>query len=214
MSALPVPTVTTVLGEGGSGGALALAVADRVLMLENAVYSVIAPEGAAAILYRDAGRAEELASALKLTAQDCLHLGVVDTIVPEPGGGAHLDHDYAATLVREYLLDALLSLGDMSRRRLVEERYQKYRRVGRDLRQYQQVVDREVESLARRAPVERALEQLRELAEYLAARIPGRNDDQHGQQPVAPAIAEVPDDSATGSQPREATLREEQPADA
>ncbi len=91
MSVLPVPIVSVVIGEGGSGPALALGVADRILMQEHAVYSVIAPEGAAAIVHRDAARAQDIADALKITAYDCLVLGVVDAIVPEPENGAHMD---------------------------------------------------------------------------------------------------------------------------
>ncbi|HET8625886.1 MAG TPA: acetyl-CoA carboxylase carboxyltransferase subunit alpha/beta [Thermomicrobiales bacterium] len=192
MSAVPVPVVATVIGEGGSGGALALAVADQILMLENAIYSVIAPEGAAAILYRDAGRAAELASALKLTARDCKDLGVVDTLVPEPEGGAHLDPDFAATQLRAYLLDALLALGDTPGRKLVEERYRKFRRMGREIAHYQEVVDREVGELARRVgPVSRAWSQLRVLTESLADRLPHRGED--SQEPEAAA-----EDAAAG----------------
>jgi acetyl-CoA carboxylase carboxyl transferase subunit beta len=130
MSIVPVPTVAAVIGEGGSGGALAFGVADRILMLENAIYSVIAPEGAAAILYHDAHRARDLADALKLTATDCKLLGVVDTLVPEPEGGAHLDTDYAALLLKNFVLDALLELRKTSPRRLVDERYRKFRKMG------------------------------------------------------------------------------------
>ena len=130
MSILPVPVVAAVIGEGGSGGALALGVADRILMQENSIYSVIAPEGAAAILYHDAQRARELADALKLTAADCKLLGVVDTIVPEPEGGAHLDADYAALLLRNFVLDALIEMRKTSSKRLVEDRYRKFRRMG------------------------------------------------------------------------------------
>ncbi len=172
MSTVPVPTIATILGEGGSGGALALAVADRVLMLEDAIYSVIAPEGAAAILYRDAGRAAEIASALKLTAQDCLKFGVVDTLVPEPSGGAHRDPDGAAALLRDYLLDALVQVGHLNGGRLVKHRYRKYRRIGRGFIQYTEMAP------ARRADWHRwdpictsmghRLRQLRERAEYLA----------------------------------------------
>jgi acetyl-CoA carboxylase carboxyl transferase subunit beta len=130
MSILPVPVVAAVIGEGGSGGALALGVADRILMQESSIYSVIAPEGAAAILYHDAQRARDLADALKLTAADCKLLGVVDTIVPEPEGGAHLDQDYAALLLRNFILDALIEVRKTSSRRLVEGRYRKFRRMG------------------------------------------------------------------------------------
>jgi len=130
MSILPVPIVACVIGEGGSGGALALGVADRVLMQDNSIYSVIAPEGAAAILYHDAQRARDLADALKLTAADCKLLGVVDTVVPEPEGGAHLDPDYAALILRNFVLDALVELRKTGSRRLVDERYRKFRRMG------------------------------------------------------------------------------------
>ena len=130
MSILPVPVVAAVIGEGGSGGALALGVADRILMQESSIYSVIAPEGAAAILYHDAQRARDLADALKLTAADCRLLGVVDTIVPEPEGGAHLDPDYAALLLRNFVLDALIEMRKTGARRLVEARYRKFRRMG------------------------------------------------------------------------------------
>jgi len=130
MSILPVPIVAAVIGEGGSGGALALGVADRVLMQENSIYSVIAPEGAAAILYHDAQRARDLADALKLTAADLKMLDVVDTLVPEPEGGAHLDPDYAALLLRNFVLDALIELRKKSSKKLVDERYRKFRRMG------------------------------------------------------------------------------------
>ena len=103
MVRLGVPTVTCVIGEGGSGGAVAIAVADRVLMQENAIYSVISPEGCAAILWRDAGEAKKAAAAFKPDARHCLELGVVDGIVPEPPGGAHTDHDEAARLLGESL---------------------------------------------------------------------------------------------------------------
>lgn len=204
MSALPVPVITCVIGEGGSGGALALAVADRILMLENAIYSVIAPEGAAAILYRDAGRAAELASALKLTARDCLALEVVDTLVPEPEGGAHLDPDYAATLLRGYLVDALLPLVDVPGRRLADDRYKKFRRMGQKTARFHEVVTREVGELERRMrPFGRAWEQVRVLADDLAGRLPLRDHraappgdasdvDAHGpERPVTTAYDRV-----------------------
>lgn len=188
MSALPVPVIACVIGEGGSGGALALAVADRILMLENAIYSVIAPEGAAAILYRDAGRAAELASALKLTARDCLTLEVIDTLVPEPPGGAHLDPGYAATLLRGYLLNALLPLVDLPGRRLTDERYKKFRRMGQKTARYKEVVTRQVGELERHArPLGRAWEQLRVLAEELAERFPHREQRGAHTDPAADA---------------------------
>ncbi len=130
MALMPTPIVSIVVGEGGSGGALALAVADRVLMQEHSFYSVISPEAAAAILYRDASRAPEVAAALKLTAGDLLRLEVIDGIIPEPPGGAHTDPDAAAAQVRRYLVSALAELSRQSPRRLVDTRYEKYRNIG------------------------------------------------------------------------------------
>jgi acetyl-CoA carboxylase carboxyl transferase subunit beta len=147
LSILPVPVITVVIGEGGSGGALALGVADRILMLEHAIYAVIAPEGAAAILYRDAERAEEIAAALKLTAHDCLALGVIDGIVPEPAGGAHHDPRYAALQVKAAVLAALGELQRRGERRLLEERYRKFRRMGQQTADARAVVAREIAEL-------------------------------------------------------------------
>jgi acyl-CoA carboxylase subunit beta len=130
MSVLPVPVVSVVIGEGGSGPALALGVADRILMQEHAVYSVIAPEGAAAIVHRDAARAQDIVDALKITAYDCLVLGVVDAIVPEPENGAHIDPDYAALLLRGEVVSSLIELRKRDPRRLVDERFRKFRRMG------------------------------------------------------------------------------------
>ena len=131
MSTLQTPIVSAVIGEGGSGGALALAVADRVLMLEGAIYSVIAPEGAAAILYRDAARAPEVSSKLKLTARDLKHLKVVDEIVPEPDSGADADPDSAATILTETITNALCELQRKRINRVVQERYERYQEIGR-----------------------------------------------------------------------------------
>jgi acetyl-CoA carboxylase carboxyl transferase alpha subunit len=131
MALLPTPVVSVVIGEGGSGGALALGVADRVLMQEHAFYSVISPEAAAAILYRDASRAADMAAALKLTAADLLRLGVIDGIIPEPPGGAHADPDAAATEVRRHVVAAMADLSRQSPKRLVARRYDKYRHMGR-----------------------------------------------------------------------------------
>ncbi|HEX4829031.1 MAG TPA: acetyl-CoA carboxylase carboxyl transferase subunit alpha [Xanthobacteraceae bacterium] len=130
MAQLPIPTIAVIIGEGGSGGALALAVADRVLMLENSVYSVISPEGASAILYGDAGHAEEVAGILRLTAPDLLGLKIIDAIVREPGNGAHTDHDSAARSVREAIERALDELQGMTEEELKEARYKKYRAIG------------------------------------------------------------------------------------
>src|SRR6059058_5097127 len=130
MSRLKVPTVACVIGEGGSGGAIAIALADRVLMLENAIYSVISPEGCAAILWRDAGEAQKAAAAFKPDAAHCLELGVIDGIVPEPSGGAHVDHDEAARLLGESLRDALDELADVPGDELRRRRRAKFRSLG------------------------------------------------------------------------------------
>jgi acetyl-CoA carboxylase carboxyl transferase subunit alpha len=130
MSRLGVPIVTTVIGEGGSGGALALGVANRVLVLEFGYYSVITPEGCAAILWKSADHAAEAAARLKITAPNLLELGVADTIVDEPPGGAHQDHDAAARLVDRALLEQLTTLSELSPDELREDRYQRFRRLG------------------------------------------------------------------------------------
>ena len=130
MARLGVPTVSCIIGEGGSGGAVAIAVADRVLMQENAIYSVISPEGCAAILWRDAGEAKKAAAAFKPDAPHCLQLGIVDAIVPEPPGGAHTDHEEAARLLAASLQEALGGTDDDDpdeRRRL---RHRKFRQMG------------------------------------------------------------------------------------
>ena len=130
MARLPVPIVVTITGEGGSGGALAIAVGDRVNMLENSVYSVISPEGCASILWRDAGKAEVAAEALKITARDLLELGIVDEIVPEPEGGAHTDHEASAALLGGVLDTAIRDLSRVTVPELLERRYEKFRRMG------------------------------------------------------------------------------------
>jgi acetyl-CoA carboxylase carboxyl transferase subunit beta len=131
MSAVRTPVVTAVIGEGGSGGALALAVADRVLMLEGAIYSVIAPEGAAAILYRDTGRAPELSTKLKLTARELKRLGIIDDVVPEPSGGTGADPEAAATMLAAAITNALADLQGKRINRIVRDRYDRYQRIGR-----------------------------------------------------------------------------------
>lgn len=131
MMTLRVPTVAAVIGEGGSGGALGIGVADRVLILENAYYSVISPEACSAILWKDRKHAAEAAEALKLTAQDLVGLGVVDEVVTEPEGGAHRDHERAATNLGNALLANLERLASMPTDELLDERYRKFRRMGR-----------------------------------------------------------------------------------
>jgi len=130
MSRLSVPVIAVIIGEGGSGGALALGVGNRVYMMENAVYSVISPESGAAIIYRDSSRAYEAAAALKITAPDLLRLNLIDGIVPEPGEGAHSDPDQAAMSLRDTLRDALQSLAGIGPKQIVDDRYEKFRRMG------------------------------------------------------------------------------------
>lgn len=130
MTRLQVPTISVVTGEGGSGGALALGVTDRVLMLEHTIYSVISPEGCAAILWEDAGKAPEAAAALKMTAKDLFELGVVDEIIPEPVGGAHRDPQLAADRVAKALATHLAQLEELPLEELLTRREQKYRRMG------------------------------------------------------------------------------------
>ena len=130
MFRLRVPVVVTILGEGGSGGALGIGVGDRILMLENAIYSVISPEGCAAILWRDRSKAPEAARALKLTAPHLLELGVIDEIVPEPPGGAHTDYDRAARLLEEALLRHLDALEDLDPEERVAQRHAKFQALG------------------------------------------------------------------------------------
>ena len=130
MARLQVPIIAFVIGEGGSGGALGMGIANRVFIFENAYYSVISPEACAAIIYRDSGKAPEAARALKLTAPDLLQLGLVDGIVPEPPGGAQENPDEAAELLREPLRLALAELAPLSPAQLVDDRYNKFRRMG------------------------------------------------------------------------------------
>jgi acetyl-CoA carboxylase carboxyl transferase subunit alpha len=130
MSRLGVPVVTVVIGEGGSGGALGLGVANRVYMLENAYYSVITPESCAAIIYRDSGKAPEAARALRLTSPDLLGLKLVDGVIAEPAEGAHTDADKAAEFVRETLRTALAELTPLSPQELIDARYNEFRRMG------------------------------------------------------------------------------------
>jgi acetyl-CoA carboxylase carboxyl transferase subunit alpha len=130
MSALPTPCVAVVIGEGGSGGALALGVADRVLMLENSVYSVISPEGCAAILWKDASQRERAAEALKITAEDLLRLELIDEVIPEPPGGAHQDPDQTGEALREALIRHLGELRKIRPEKLVRRRADKFAAMG------------------------------------------------------------------------------------
>ncbi len=130
MAKLRVPVIVTVTGEGGSGGALAIGVGDKVLMLENSTYSVITPEGCASILWRNSAYAEQAANALRLTATDLLQFGLIDTVVPEPAGGAQVDHAEAGRLLGDYLSEALASVSGLGDDERVALRYSKFRAMG------------------------------------------------------------------------------------
>ena len=130
MARLPVPVVAVCIGEGGSGGALALGVGSIVLMLENAVYSVISPENCANIIFKDAGKAQQVAPFMRLTAEDLLELRLIDGIVPEPPGGAHENAELAAENLRQALSQRLAELAPLSAAQLVEQRYEKFRQMG------------------------------------------------------------------------------------
>ena len=131
MSELRVPILVIIVGEGGSGGALGIGLGDRILLLENAIYSVISPEGCAAILWRNQDRVEEAAQALKLTARDLLEAGLIDGIIPEPGGGAHRDPEKTAANIKETIIKNLDELKDIPSEELTKMRYEKYRRIGK-----------------------------------------------------------------------------------
>ncbi|HOV13145.1 MAG TPA: acetyl-CoA carboxylase carboxyltransferase subunit alpha, partial [Spirochaetota bacterium] len=130
MSTLKTQVISIVTGEGGSGGALALGVADKVFMLSNTIYSVISPEGCASILWKDSGRASEAADALKIDANSLLRMGIIDDIIEEPQGGAHEDHEGTANNIKEKLITTLEELGQYSIEDLVEQRYSKIRKMG------------------------------------------------------------------------------------
>lgn len=130
MARLAVPVISVCIGEGGSGGALALGVGNLVFMMENSVYSVISPESCAAIIWRDSAKAELAAAALRLTAEDLLQLGLIDGIIPEPPGGAQENVEAATELVRKKLRDSLEELSRLSAEELIEQRYKKFRRMG------------------------------------------------------------------------------------
>jgi len=129
MARMRVPIITAITGEGGSGGALAIAVSNRVLMMENSIYSVISPEGCASIMWRDASKRELAAEAMRITAPDLRELGCIDDIIPEPEGGAHSDHDAAVRLVDEALQKNLAELKGMSAENLIAARYDKFRKM-------------------------------------------------------------------------------------
>jgi len=130
MAELSVPMVTIVTGEGGSGGALGIAMGNRVAMLEHSIYAVISPEGCASILWKDPAYAGKAAEALKLTAQDLKELKIIDEIIEEPAGGAHRDHDLTAQRVKDFVIRSFTSMKKMSREQLFEDRYEKFRAMG------------------------------------------------------------------------------------
>lgn len=136
MSGIKTPMISVVIGEGGSGGALGLGVTDRIFMLQNSVYSVISPEGCAAILYKDSNRAPEAAENLKISANSLLELGVIDGIIPEPVGGAHRDHTLAAQNLKNAVFKALEELECLKIDTLLDERYHKYRNMGKFLESF------------------------------------------------------------------------------
>ena len=133
MFRLRVPIIATVIGEGGSGGALGIGVADRLLMFEHSVYTVASPEACASILWRDAGKAPVAAEALKITGPDLLQLGIIDAVLPEPSGGNHWAPLQAAETLKEALLSQLAELGSLSETELIQRRYAKFRQMGRHL---------------------------------------------------------------------------------
>lgn len=133
MAGLTVPVISIVIGEGGSGGALALGVANKILMLENSTYSVISPEGAASILWKDASLAKQAAEAMKITALDLRDLGIIDGIIPEVAGGAHKNVQKQAMNIKESIEDTLAVLSPLSKEQLIEDRYQKFKNIGQYL---------------------------------------------------------------------------------
>ncbi|MBX6314235.1 MAG: acetyl-CoA carboxylase carboxyltransferase subunit alpha [Isosphaeraceae bacterium] len=130
MSQIDTPIICVVIGEGGSGGALGIGIGDRIAMLEHAYYSVISPEGCATILWKGSEHAPRAAEALKMTARDLLHMGIIDDLIPEPLGGAHRDHREAAANLKSYLIRALREIAEQPRGELLQRRYEKFRRIG------------------------------------------------------------------------------------
>ena len=147
MGTVETPSISVVIGEGGSEGALSLGVADRVLMMENAIYTVISPEGAAELMFQDKTRVEEAAESLKLTAQDCRDYGIIDRIIQEPPGGAHEDPDEASRQLRRILLQELADLQEVSKRKMLRSRYKKFREMGKYSSRFRTAVSRETSAL-------------------------------------------------------------------
>lgn len=131
MASLKVPVVCIVIGEGGSGGALALGIGNYIHMLENATYSVISPEGAASILWKDAAKAQTAAESMRITAPDLKELGVIDEIIPEVKGGAHKDVEQQALAIEDILYQSLKDLSQLDEKQLVDHRYEKYKSIGK-----------------------------------------------------------------------------------
>ncbi|HKS92894.1 MAG TPA: hypothetical protein VJQ83_13260, partial [Tepidiformaceae bacterium] len=150
MLSTPSPTIAVITGEGSSEAAVAMAVADRVLMLSNAVYEVVRPEDAARILYQQTGLADQAAERLRLTSTDCLRLGIIDGVVPEPGEGAHTDHDEAAALVRRGVLRELTGLNALRPKTRMQRRYERYREIGSTRSRIRGTVERRIAHLADR----------------------------------------------------------------
>ena len=147
MAGIQVPSISVVIGEGGSAGALALGVADRVLMMEHAIYSAISPEDAAGLIFQDETRADEAAESLRLTATDCLDLGIIDMVVPEPPGGAHTNPEAAARQLLRVLLQLLADMQSGSKRRMLSGRYRKFRKMGEYNSHFRAAITREVTAL-------------------------------------------------------------------
>ena len=131
MTSLKVPIICIIIGEGSSGGALAIGVGDRIVMLENAIYSILSPEGFASILYKDASKCKEAAENMKITAQDLETLGIIDKIIEEPEGGAQKNLKGVSRTLKEYILQQLRILNEEKEEELLENRYQKFRKIGR-----------------------------------------------------------------------------------
>jgi len=132
MSQLKVPIISVLIGEGGSGGALGLAVADRVAMLENAVYSILSPEGFASILWKDATRAKEAAEHMKMTAAEVKELGIIEEVIPEPMSGAHIAPELTAKNIKDYLIRELKSVEELGVGTMLEKRYERFRKIGQE----------------------------------------------------------------------------------
>ncbi len=147
IGSLETPSIAVVIGEGGSEGALALAVADRVLMMENAIYTIISPEDAADLIFQDAAKADEVAESLRLTAQDCKELGIVDSVVQEPPGGAHTNPDESARHLERVLMHELAEVQSRSMKRVLSDRYKKFRKMGEYSSYFRTAITREVNSL-------------------------------------------------------------------